>query len=93
LYAGRTKQKLGDADNRNTSFPAEQRRMSMDTLISFVALLITSLIALFAALALDWLLLRGMFLLMQPATADRRVPVAMLERGTQLAARAHARTR
>ena len=65
----------------------------MDTLISFVALLITSLIALFAALALDWLLLRGMFLLMQPATADRRVPVAMLERGTQLAARAHARTR
>ena len=65
----------------------------MDTLISFVALLITSLIALFAALALDCLLLRGMFLLMQPATADRRVPVAKLERGTQLAARAYARTR
>jgi hypothetical protein len=64
----------------------------MDTLLSFVALLITSLIALFAALALDWLLLRGMFLLMQPATADRRVPVAKLERGTQLAARAYART-
>jgi hypothetical protein len=55
----------------------------MDTLLSFVALLITSLIALFAALALDWLLLRGMFLLMQPATADRRVPVAKLERGWQ----------
>jgi hypothetical protein len=64
----------------------------MDTLLSFVALLITSLIALFAALALDWLLLRGMFLLMQPATVDRRVPVAKLERGTQLAARAYART-
>jgi hypothetical protein len=65
----------------------------MDTLLSFAALLITSLIALFAALALDWLLLRGMFLLMQPATADRRAPLPKLERGTQLAARAYGRTR
>ena len=62
----------------------------MDTFISFAALVITSLIALFAALALDWLLLRGMFLLMQPATADRRIPVTGLDRGTQLAARAYA---
>ena len=60
----------------------------MDTLISFAALVITSLIALFAALALDWLLLRGMFFLMQPATADRRVAAAGLQHGTQLAARA-----
>jgi len=63
----------------------------MDTFISFAALVITSLIALFAALALDWLLLRGMFLIMQPATADRRVPVTRLDRGSQLAAQAYAR--
>ncbi len=62
----------------------------MDTFISFAALVITSLIALFAALALDWLLLRGMFLLMQPATADRRILVTGLDRGTQLTARAYA---
>ena len=65
----------------------------MDTLISFTALIITSLIALFAALALDWLLLRGMFLIMKPATADRRIPAARLERGTQLPAQAFARTK
>ena len=60
----------------------------MDTMMGFVALIITSLVALFAALALDWILLRGMFLLMQPATAGRRSPNAALERGTQLAAHA-----
>ena len=62
----------------------------MDTFISFAALVITSLIALFAALALDWLLLRGMFLIMQPATSDRRVPATRLDRGAHLAARAYA---
>lgn len=65
----------------------------MDTLMSFIALLVTSLIALFAALALDWLLLRGMLLLMQPATADRRVSTPCLEKGTRLAARAYARSK
>jgi hypothetical protein len=65
----------------------------MDTLISLAALILTSLIALLAALALDWLLLRGMFRIMQPATADRRAPVTAVERGTQLAARAYARNR
>jgi len=60
----------------------------MDTMIGFAALVIASLVALFAALALDWLLLRGMFFLMQPATADRRVPTHALHHGTQLAARA-----
>ncbi len=61
----------------------------MDTMVQFVALILTTLIALFAALALDWLLLRGMFLLMQPATADRRGTSAGLERGAQLAAIAY----
>lgn len=65
----------------------------MDTLISLVALILTSLIALLSAIALDWLLLQGMFRIMQPATADRRVPATTVERGTQLAARAYARNR
>jgi hypothetical protein len=65
----------------------------MDTMVQFVALILTTLIALFAALALDWLLLRGMFLLMQPATADRRAHPAGLERGAQLAARAYRQSR
>jgi hypothetical protein len=62
----------------------------MDTMIGFAALIITSLVALFAALALNWLLLRGLFLLMQPATTKRR-PAAAIEHGTQLSARAYAR--
>jgi hypothetical protein len=65
----------------------------MDTMIGFAALVITSLVALFAALALDWLLLRGMFLLMQPATANRRISAPAIERGTQLVARAYGHTR
>ena len=65
----------------------------MDTMIGFAALVITSLVALFTALALDWLLLRGMFLLMQPATADRRIREAAIEHGTQLSARAYGRAR
>ena len=63
----------------------------MDTMIGFAALVITSLVALFSALALDWLLLRGMFLLMEPATASQRVPRAAIEHGTQLAVRAFGR--
>jgi hypothetical protein len=58
----------------------------MDIILQCVALILATLIALFAAIVLDWLLLRGMFLLMQPATADRRAPVARLDRGSQLAA-------
>ena len=65
----------------------------MDTMIGFAALVITSLVALFAALAFNWLLLRGMFLLMQPATATRHIPASTIERGTQLVARAYSHTR
>jgi hypothetical protein len=64
----------------------------MDTMIQLAALVITALITLFLGLALDWVLLRGMFLLMQPATADRRLPVTRIEHGTQLAARAYGKT-
>jgi uncharacterized membrane-anchored protein len=65
----------------------------MEIMMQVVALVLATLIALFAAVALDWLLLRGMFLLMQPATADRRVRSAGLDRGTQLAARAFGQPR
>ncbi len=65
----------------------------MDTMIGFAVLIVTSLVALFSALALDWLLLRGMFLLMRPATAERRVAVVAIEHGTQLATRAYGRTK
>lgn len=65
----------------------------MEIMMQVVALILATLIALFAAVALDWLLLRGMFLLIEPATADRRVRVLRLDRGTQLAARAFGQPR
>jgi hypothetical protein len=61
----------------------------MDTMIQFAALVMTALITLFLGTALDWVLLRGMFRLMQPATAGRRIPVAPIERGTRLAVRGY----
>jgi hypothetical protein len=67
--------------------------MHMDTMLGFVALVITTLVALFAALALQALLLRAAFALMQPATASRRVPQPAVELGAQLVARAFGRTR
>lgn len=65
----------------------------MDTMLGFVGLVITSLVALFAALALQTLLLRAAFALMQPATASRRVPQPAVEHGTQLVARAFSTAR
>lgn len=64
----------------------------METMFGFAALVIVTILGLFAALALQGLLLRVAFALMQPATADRRVLRPAIERGTQLAARAYART-
>jgi hypothetical protein len=65
----------------------------METMLGFVAVLITTVVALFAALTLQMLLLRATFALMQPATAGRRNPQLPLARGTQLVARAFSRTR
>ena len=65
----------------------------METFINFAALAITTILALFSALALQALLLRGVFALMQPATADRRVAAPSIARGTQLAAQAYAKAR
>jgi hypothetical protein len=65
----------------------------METFINIAALVMTTIFALFSALALQALLLRGVFALMQPATADRRVARPSIERGTQLVARAYAKAR
>jgi hypothetical protein len=61
-------------------------------LFGFAGLAITTLLALFAALALQIVLLRATFALMQPATAGRRNAPPAIERGTQLAARAFSST-
>lgn len=65
----------------------------METIFGFAALLMATILGFFAALALQALLLRATFALMQPATADRRPLRPPLERGAQLAARAFARMR
>ena len=43
----------------------------METFINFAALAMATILALFSSLALQALLLRGVFALMQPATAAR----------------------
>jgi hypothetical protein len=65
----------------------------METFIGFAAIAMTTIVALFAALALQALLLRGVFALMQPATAGRRVPAPPIERGTQLVAHVYAKAK
>lgn len=65
----------------------------MDTILGSVIITTATILALFAALGLDWLLLRGVFLLMQPATADRRGAQPAIEHGTRLAAQAYAQRR
>ena len=65
----------------------------MDTFIGFAAVVMVTIIALFSALALQALLLRATFALMQPATAARRIIPAPIEHGTRMAARAYARAR
>jgi hypothetical protein len=64
----------------------------MDTFLGLAAVVLTTIIALFMALALQALLLRATFALMQPATARRIAPPSM-ERGTQMVARAYAKGR
>jgi hypothetical protein len=67
----------------------------METMFGFAALVMATILGLFGALALQALLLRATFALMQPATADRRPvrpPRPATEQGSQLAARAYART-
>jgi hypothetical protein len=65
----------------------------MDTMLGFVAVAIITVAALFAALALNWALLRATFLLMQSATATRRIARLPIEQGTRLVAQAYGRAR
>ena len=64
----------------------------METMFGFAALVIATILGLFAALALQAVLLKATFVLMQPATADRRIPRPAIERGSQMVARAYAWT-
>ena len=65
----------------------------MDTMLGFAGLVITTLVALFMALALEGLLLRAMVALMRPATADRRGARPGLGQGARLVARTYERAR
>jgi hypothetical protein len=60
----------------------------METFLGFAGLAITTLVALFAALALQTLSLRAVFALLQPAKASRNHPQPSIEQGTHLVARA-----
>ncbi len=76
-----------------TSFCESTKEAQMDTLLSFATLLAATILALFVALGLHWLLLRAAFLLMQPATASRRVAQPAIEHATRMVAHAYAQRR
>ena len=63
----------------------------METMLGFAGVAVITSLAVFAALAMESALLRGMLRLMQPATADRRPARLEVARGTRLAARAFGR--
>jgi hypothetical protein len=65
----------------------------MDTILSFAAVPTATILALFAALGLHWLLLRVAFFLMQPAAANRRVAQPAIVHATRLVAHAYAQRR
>ena len=65
----------------------------MDTLLSFAIVLAATILALFAALGLHWLLLRAAVLLMQPATVGRRAAQPTIVHGTRRVAHAFAQRR
>jgi hypothetical protein len=67
--------------------------MHMEAFIEFAAILMVTIVALFSALALEAVLLRGVFALMEPATATRRPAPSPIAHGARLAARAFARAR
>ena len=50
---------------------APDRRDAMEQMVHFAGLLVTTVFAAAAAVALDWLLLKGMFQLMRPAAVRR----------------------
>jgi len=62
----------------------------MIAMLHFATLVVTTLFAAAAAVALDWLLLRAMFVLMRPATARRVNAPSQLVHGAAQLARAYA---
>jgi hypothetical protein len=74
----------------------------METMITFAGVAITTLVALFAALALQTLFLKATFALMRPLTVDRNGGTSSasgttrnsrVEQGARLVAHAYGRTR
>ena len=65
----------------------------MIAMLHFATLALVTIFAVAAAFAFDWMLLRTVFVLMQPATARRAPAPANLGRGTAQVARAYAQHR
>ncbi len=65
----------------------------MIAVLDFATLVIVTMFATAAAVALQWLFLRAAFLMMQPATARRLSARTELARGTAQLARAYSTTR
>lgn len=62
-------------------------------MLHFATLVLTTVFAAAAAFALDWMLLRAIFVLMTPATARQRSMSTALARGSAQLARAYASNR
>ena len=60
----------------------------METMVGFAGVVVITMFALFAALALQTALLQLTIRMMQPATADRRLARIAVARGTRMVARA-----
>jgi len=60
----------------------------METMLGFAGVVVITMLALFAALALQTALLHLTLWLMQPATADRRPMRLTVAHGTRMVARA-----
>jgi len=72
---------------------AQVGRHVMIAMLQFTTLVIATMLASVAAVALQWVFLRAAFLMMRPATA-RRIPVRTeLVRGTAQVARAYSAQR
>jgi hypothetical protein len=65
----------------------------MIAMLHFATLVITTIFAAAAAAGFHWMLLRVMFVLMRPATANRTSAPASLVRGTAQLTRAYATQR
>jgi hypothetical protein len=62
----------------------------MIAMVHFATLVVTAMFAVAAAVGLNWMLLRGVFWMMRPATAGRMARRTELGYGTVRVARAYA---